>query len=50
MKLKFIKKVTKEGKRKIVNIPKKYYNDIDVGDDVIIQKIDINKINFEDKE
>ncbi len=45
MKGKFIKKVTKEGDRKVINVPKK--SDIEVGDDVLVQKINLDKLVIE---
>ena len=45
MKSIFIKKVTSEGKRKVINIPKKI--DIEVGDDVLVRKVDLNKMEMQ---
>ncbi len=39
MTLKFIKKVTKEGERKVINIPKKLNPEINVGDDMLVTKL-----------
>jgi len=39
MTLKFIKKVTSEGKRKVINIPKKLNKEVEVGDDMLVEKL-----------
>lgn len=39
MSLKFIKKVTSEGKRKVINIPKRLDKKIEVGDDMLVTKL-----------
>ena len=46
MEVKFIKKVTSEGKRRVINVPKK--SSIKVGDDVLVQKINLDKVVIEE--
>ena len=48
MTLKFIKNITSEGKRKVINIPKKHYKDLELGEKVLVSKIDYNKITKEE--
>ena len=43
MTLKFIKNITKEGERRVLNIPKKYHNKCEVG-----KKMLVSEINYED--
>lgn len=47
MKGKFIKKITKEGKRKVINVPKENYDEFDFGEDVLVKKINLDKVKFE---
>jgi len=39
MTLKFIKKITSEGKRKVINIPKKHYDKLSIGENVLVSKL-----------
>ncbi|NHZ85634.1 MAG: hypothetical protein GWP19_07115 [Planctomycetia bacterium] len=48
MTLKFIKNITSEGKRKVINIPKKHYEDLKLGEKVLVSKIDYNKMTKEE--
>ena len=41
---KFIKKITKEGERKVINVPKEHYNNFDYGDDVLVSKLNLEEI------
>lgn len=45
MTLKFIKKVTSEGQRKVINIPKKLNDKVEVGDDMLCTKLNLEKLN-----
>ena len=47
MTLKFIKKVTSEGKRKVINIPKKLNDEVKVGDDMLVTKLNLDKIEHD---
>jgi len=48
MTLKFIKKVTSEGKRKVLNIPKKYTEEIKPGEAMIVSRPDYEKMTKEE--
>ena len=48
MTLKFIKNVTKEGERKVINVPKKYHEIIEVGEKVLVSKLDYEKMSKEE--
>ena len=48
MTLKFIKNVTKEGERKVINIPKKYHEKVKVGEKVLVSKLDYDKMSKEE--
>ncbi len=48
MTLKFIKNVTKEGERKVINIPKKYHKEVEVGEKVLVSKLDYEKMSKEE--
>jgi hypothetical protein len=49
MTLNFIKQITKEGKRKVINVPKKYSEDFEYGEDVLVSKIDMDKIKDDNR-
>ena len=44
MTCKFIKKVTSEGERRVINVPKKIYDKVKVGDDILCEKVDLDKL------
>ena len=48
MTLKFIKKVTSEGKRKVINIPKRFNDKVEVGEKVLVSKLDYNNMTKEE--
>ena len=43
MTLKFIKNVTKEGERKVINVPKKYHKEVEIGEKMLVSKLDYEK-------
>jgi len=47
MELIFIKKITKEGSRKVINVPKDKVKNFDYGDDVLVMKINLQDMNLE---
>lgn len=48
MTFKFIKKITSEGKRKVINVPKKHYNKLELGEKVIVSKLDYENMTKEE--
>lgn len=50
MSKKFVKEITKEGKRKVINIPKKYDDDFDYKEKVLVSKLDYSKLSKEELE
>lgn len=48
MKSKFIKKITSEGKRKVINVPKKSEQDFQIGESVLVSKINYNELTKEE--
>lgn len=48
MTLKFIKKVTSEGARKVLNIPKKYHDKVEVGEKLLVSKPDYKNMTNEE--
>lgn len=50
MTLKFIKNVTVEGKRKVINIPKKYHEKIQKGKKMLVSEIEYEKMTKKEME
>lgn len=48
MTLKFIKNVTSEGKRRVLNIPKKHHDKIPIGKKMLIQDFEPEKMTKEE--
>ena len=48
MTLKFIKNVTKEGERKVINIPKKFHEKVKIGEKMLVSKLDYENISKEE--
>lgn len=48
MEVKFIKDVTSEGKRMVINIPKKHHKKIRLGQKMIIQDLDSKNLTKEE--
>ena len=48
MTLKFIKNVTKEGDRKVINIPKRHYDKIEVGKKMLVSELDLKNMTKEE--
>jgi len=47
MALKFIKKITSEGKRKVINVPKRHYDKLEKGEKVLVSKLDYKNMTKE---
>ena len=48
MTLKFIKQITSEGKRKVINIPKKHYDKLSVGKKMLLSEFEPEKMTKEE--
>ena len=50
MTLKFIKSITSEGKRRVINVPKKHHDKMTLGKKVLVSEIDYKKMTKEELE
>ena len=48
MTLKFIKNITKEGERKVINIPKKYHEKVEIGEKMLVSKLNYDNMSKEE--
>lgn len=48
MTLKIIKKITSEGKRRVINMPTKHYDKLTIGKKMLIQEIDYDTMTKEE--
>ncbi len=48
MSFKFIKNVTSEGERKVINVPKKYHEKVKIGEKVLVSKLDYDNMSKEE--
>jgi len=50
MSVKFIKQITSEGERKVLNIPKKYDSELPIGTKMLIKKFNAEEMTKEELE
>jgi len=48
MTLKIIKKITSEGKRRVINMPTKHYDKLTIGKKMLIQEVDYSTMTKEE--